>query len=162
MGVERRMTDLESRVQRLERRAAWHPWLLGWAVISLPLCLVGWQKGGPEKLRVSSLEVVDERGVPMIQLGTGRRGEGGSITLRDASGEKRGWWQVSPGQSILTLSQDGEEAATTAGFSVAAERAKFHLLGKDGSSVNAGAGAAQPELEIRNRNGASMFRAPWK
>jgi hypothetical protein len=156
------MTDLEQRLVKLERRAAWHPWLCAYALLSLPVFVLGWQKQSASALRVTSLEVVDSRGVPMIQLGTGRRSEGGAITLRDATGEKRAWWQVTPTQSTFTLSQDDESAATTAGFSVASAQAKFHLLGKDGSSVNVAAGQAQPELEIRSKAGASLFRAPWK
>lgn len=152
---------LSQRVAKLERRNRFLTLLLLLAPI---LAIGGWQASPvPDLLRVRRLEVVDERGVPMVILGTGRKGEGGSVTLRDALGEKRGWWQVEPAGSNLTMSADsGTENASTAGFGVTPRSSRLSLISPKGASVSASIEAETPRIDVYSTEGKVLFGAPWK
>jgi hypothetical protein len=154
-------TAMVRRIEKLERSNR----TLMAALIGLGLLgVVGWRtQPTPEALKVSKLEVVDGRGVPMVILETGRKGEGGQITLRDSLGEKRGWWQVSPDGSSLTMSaESGSENASTAGFGVTPKSARVSLISPKGASLSAAIEADQPRLDLYNPAGKVLFGAPWK
>ena len=101
----------------------------------------------------------------MVILSTGRSHECGSIVLRDKLGERRGWWNSNSDGSSLALSTEGpqgEEGASTAGFSVAGGTAEMNLLGLNGAMLSASVKEHEPRLDLWGLNGASLFSAPWK
>ncbi len=155
--------QLAARVERLERRNRFLS--LGLAMcLSVPLlALLGWQSA-PETLRVRRLEVVDERGVPLVTLAPTRNNEGGSIVLRDSSGERRTWWQSGLNSSALTLNSqtDVGEGDTTLGLAVGPKTAKLTMIGKSGSTMSASLENEEPRLDLWNAKGNLLFGAPWK
>ena len=84
--------DLIARIERLERRNRRMSMLCGLSLLVPVLCVIGWrlpsdQAQTPvELLKVKSLQVVDDRGVPLITLGSDRLSNGGMITLRGQAG----------------------------------------------------------------------------
>ncbi len=163
-------SSLLERLDRLERRNRWLT--VGCALsLSVPLLsLVGWkspsgQTGAPvELLKVKTLQVVDDRGVPLVTLGPDRLSNGGMITLRDKLGEKRSWWEVGPGTAALTLSSDEPSGSNdnTLGLAVGPQNTLFTLIGKSGSLMSAEVKGDGPHLDLMNDKGKSLFTAPWK
>lgn len=150
---------LLARIDRLERRSR----LLTGALLVLPvLALVGWTTRDDE-IKTKHLEIVDERGVPLIVLGPDRMNEGGMITLRDKEGEKRGWWQAGPGTSSFTLNSEGSDGLgdSTLGLTVGPKRSAMSLLSKGGASMTAQMNGDDPKLELYDTKGKSLFAAPW-
>ena len=159
--------DIAVRVARLERenrnlkRAA----LIGAGVMSC-LLLAAWrtpQANVTDTLQVHRLEVVDSRGVPMVALGLTRNGAGGSIVLRDSTGDKRSWWETEMGQSrIVFESPTGKgEQRTVAGLSTTPERSQLSLIGPMGASIQSYVQGDRPNMSLQDTNGRQLFTAPW-
>lgn len=162
--------ELLSRIEKLERSNRRLLALCSLSLLAPVLALVGWQEAAqvpttPQVLRVHSLEVVDQRGVPMVVLGTGRDNEGGSMTLRDKGGEKRAWWTSSPDGSNLALVKEKDpkhEGANTAGFSVSAGSAEMNLIGPENGMFSATVKDDEPRIDLWSSKGKPLFAAPWK
>jgi hypothetical protein len=162
--------ELTRRIERLERSNRRLLLLCAVSAIMPVLGIVGWQGAGQAQevlqvLKVHSLEVVDARGVPLLTLNTGRDNAGGSITLRDSGGQKRGWWSSSPEGSNLALVKEkssDQEAANTAGFGVTSNSADMNLIGSGNGMFSATVKDDKPHLDLWNAKGASVFAAPWK
>lgn len=156
------MSDLEllrERVDRLERR---NRWLTG-ALMVLPLlAVVGWQASG-DTIKTHRLEIVDDRGVPLVALSPDRTSEGGMIMLRDRDGEKESWWQAGIGTSSITLNSAGGEGAgdNTLGFNVSPKSSGMTLLSKGGASMSIGMANDQPSVQLYDTKGRNLFSAPW-
>ena len=153
-------SDLLARIERLERRNR----ALTLACLVVPvLALVGWHQAGPPALQVRRLEVVDERGVPLVVLAPERKGAGGGITLRDANGERRAWFTAQPDGAALTLNREGKdgEGDSTLGLSVGPRMGRLSILSRNGASLSANMQGDQPKVELFNTKGAPLFVAPW-
>jgi len=158
-----RIEQLALRVERLEKKNRFLSLALGFCLSVPLLALAGWQ-AAPDTLRVRRLEVVDERGVPLVTLAPTRNNEGGSIVLRDSAGERRSWWQSGPNSSALTLNSqtpDGQ-GDTTLGMAVGPKSAKMTMIGKSGSTLSAALENEEPRLDLWNAKGVLLFGAPWK
>lgn len=116
-----------------------------------------------ESIRVRRLEVVDRQGVPMVQLGTGRDGEGGSITLRDRLGERRAWWTSSPDGSnlALTFQANDDAGVASAGLGVSSGGSELNLIGSGGAMLGATVRSDQPRIDLWRANGETIFGAPF-
>ena len=156
------------RVERLERANRRLTTLCGGCLLLPILALCGWQETGqpiPEVLRVHELQVVDQRGVPMVTLATGRSEEGGAITLRDKNGERRAWWISNPAGSSLALAKEKDpkvEGSNTAGFSVSQSSAEMNLIGPGNGMLSATVRDDQPRVDLWSAKGKSLFAAPWQ
>lgn len=153
-------SDLVARIERLERRNRRLTILL----LALPvLALVGWTQAGPGSLQVRRLEVVDERGVPLVVLAPERGAVGGGITLRDANGERRAWFTANPDGAALTLNREGKdgEGDSTLGLSVGPRNGRLSILSRNGAALSATMQGDQPKVELYNTKGAPLFVAPW-
>jgi hypothetical protein len=151
---------LFARIDRLERRNR----VMAGALLLFPvLAIAGWA-AADDVLRVKRLEIVDDRGVPLVTLAPDRLNEGGMITLRDRQGEKRGWWQAGPGTSSLTLNSEGQDGSgdSTLGLTVGPKRSSLSMLSKGGASLTAGMQEDQPKVELYDTKGHPLFVAPWK
>ena len=127
------------------------------------IAVVGW-RGSAETLKAQKLEIVDERGVPLVTLGAARNDSGGSIVLRDRDGEKRGWWEASPEESNLSLNSskpDGSQQ-TTLGMNVGPKNARVAIISPSGALLSANMEGDTPKIEMYNSKGAMIFGAPWK
>ena len=164
-GVHKNMAPVDSdqlllRIERLERRNR----LLTIGLLVLPLlAVVGWQAGS-DTIRTKRLEIIDDRGVPLVVLSPDRTSEGGMITLRDRDGEKRAWWQAGIATSSLTLNSQGEDGAggdSTLGLSVGPKSSGVSMLSKGGASMRFGMQSDQPKVELYDTKGRSLFAAPW-
>lgn len=155
------ISHLQARVDRLERRSRGLTVVAGLAVVA---ALVGWKDATPSALRVSRLEVVDDRGVPMVVLAPDRNNAGGSVTLRDRNGERRAWFTAAPGSAALTLNSEGKdgEGDSTLGLAVSPRQGRLSILSKGGAALSATMTADQPHLELTNPHGKPLFTAPWK
>ena len=158
--------QLLARVDRLERaNRRLTRSLIGLGGLIVFATAVGFQQTPDvmDVLRVRKLEVVDARGVPMVTLDSGRRAEGGAITLRDSLGERRGWWTTSPDGSNLAMSHvdPQTEKGSTAGMSASPNSAEMNLIGPDGAMLNSGARQGTPKIELWNSKGEVVFTAPW-
>lgn len=154
------ISELVARVERLERRNR----ILTLALLSVPLlALAGW-KTQDAVVKAKRLEIVDDRGVPLVVLSPDRLNEGGMITLRDKNGEKRAWWQAGPGTSSLTLNSEGADATgdTTLGLSVGPRRSSLSLLSKGGASLTGSIQDDKPSVELYDTKGRSLFSAPFR
>jgi len=116
-----------------------------------------------DEIRTKHLEIVDERGVPLVVLGPDRTNQGGMITLRDKDGEKRGWWQAGPGTSALTLNSEGSDGLgdSTLGLTVGPKRSSISLLSKGGATLTTSMDGNDPKIELYDTKGKSLFMAPW-
>lgn len=153
-------SDLVARIERLERRNR----RLTLALLAVPvLALIGWTQAGPASLQVRRLEVVDERGVPLVILAPERGGVGGGITLRDANGERRAWFTSNPDGAALTLNREGKdgEGDSTLGLSVGPRNGRLSILSRNGASLSASMQGDQPKVELYNAKGGALFIAPW-
>ncbi|AIE86130.1 hypothetical protein [Fimbriimonas ginsengisoli] len=151
---------LVTRIERLERK---NRFLIG-ALLVLPLLAAAGWVAKEDVLKVKRLEIVDDRGVPLVILSPDRLNEGGMITLRDKDGEKRGWWQAGPGTSSLTLNSEGPDATgdSTLGLTVGPKRSALSMFSKNGASLSAGMQADEPKVELYDTKGHPLFVAPWK
>ena len=156
--------DLMLRVSKLERQNLLLK-IVGVAIVAT-FGLAGWRFSAPTKfdaIQVRQLEVVDGHGVPVVTLTSTRNDSGGSIVLRDQSGDKRSWWESDAGSSrmIFQSPEPSGEGATIAGMSVVPGRAQISLLGAKGASLMESIQADSPSIAITNSNGATVFAAPW-
>jgi hypothetical protein len=157
------IVELNARLARLERK---NKTLTGLCLLSLSvplLALCGWQSAVPDVLRARRVEVVDERGVPLVSLAPAREGEGGSVTLRDRQGERRAWWSARPDGAAFaaTSGLPGEREGHTLGMSVGGNGSQVVLIGPNGESLAASVEKEGPRLDLRNASGGSLFSAPW-
>jgi hypothetical protein len=155
--------DLARRIELLERKNK-RLSLLCAGCLAVPfLALVGWQQAS-DTVRVRRLEIVDDRGVPLVTLGAARNNEGGSIVLRDAQGEKRSWWEVGPERGTLSMNSAKADGTndTTLGFQVGPKTARMSMISKGGALLSASMAGDDPQLEIYNAKGATLFAAPVK
>jgi hypothetical protein len=160
-------SDWEARLQRLERsnsRLRVYVAILG--VGAVVLLSAGWKQNGRsamDSLQVHRLEVLDGRGVPVITLSPMRGDAGGTIVLRDQSGDKRSWWETDSGTSRIVFQSPepkGDES-TIAGLAASPGRAQVSLLGPKGASLVGAVQTDQPSVALKNSNGATLFAAPW-
>jgi hypothetical protein len=159
--MDRDYEALLSRIERLERRNR----VLTSLLFLVPvLALVGWQAAPVQDvLRVRRLEVVDGRGVPMVILAPDRGDRGGSITLRDALGERRGWWNVGVDHSSLTMSSETKSGTVnTIGFGVSPAASRLSLISPNGANLSASMEGDSPRVDLWAKNGSVLFGAPWK
>jgi len=130
------------------------------------LALVAWRSPNTQKfesLQVQKLEVVDSRGVPLITLSPNRNNAGGSIVLRDSSGDKRSWWETEPGiaRIVFESANATSDDKTIAGLSSVPGCAQLSLLGPKGGSVVSMVQRDRPSVTLQDTNGRSLFTAPW-
>jgi len=153
-------SDLLARIERLERR---NRLLTAFCLVVPLLAAVGWRQAGPPSLQVRRLEVVDERGVPLVILAPERGNVGGSVTLRDANGERRAWFTSTTDGAALTLNREGKdgEGDSTLGLSVGPRNGRLSILSRNGASLSATMQGDQPKLELYNAKGGPLFVAPW-
>jgi hypothetical protein len=153
------LSELTARIDRLERRNRGLTLLLVGCAL---LAAVGWRTSD-DTVRAKRLEIVDDRGVPLVILSPDRLNEGGMITLRDRDGEKRAWWQAGPGTSSLTLNSEGADGGgdSTLGLAVGPKSSGLSLLSKGGASMNLGMHGDLPKVELYDPKGRSLFAAPW-
>jgi hypothetical protein len=157
--------QLSARVEALERSNR-KLRLLSILSLGAPLlAVVGWQAkpSVPNLLQVRKLEVVDDRGVPMVALGVDPQTLGGNITLRDRGGEKRGWWTANAGGAALGMTGDTGSGAggMSLGMSTAADEAQLSIAASSGSGISAGIAKDHPKIDLWNSKGKSLFSAPW-
>lgn len=152
---------LEQRITRLERQN--RILLYGLGTVAL-LAVIGWQAPRkPEALKVTRLEVVDHRGVPLVVIAPARKDEGGSIVLRDSDGERRSWWETSPQSTAIGMvAGEIESPSSTLGLSASANQTTISLLGQGGTAVTLETNPSTPRLEMLDKSGRSVFKAPWK
>ena len=161
-------TDLLERVSRLERANRRLTLLCASCLIVPVLALVGWQEAEapiPAVLKVHELQVVDQHGVPLVTLATGRSEEGGAITLRDKNGEKRAWWLANADGASLALAKEKTpqvDGSNTAGFSVSQSSAEMNLIGPGNGMLSATVRDDQPRVDLWSAKGKSLFAAPWQ
>lgn len=160
--------DVVARIERLER-ANRRLTLLSCGLLLLPVFgIAGWQDPAltvPDVLKVKRLEVIDQRGVPMVTLSTGRNDEGGAMTLRDKNGERRAWWTSNPDGSNLALVREADikaDGSTTAGMSVSKSSAEMTLLSPNNAMFSTSVRDDKPRMELYNTKGVLLFSAPWK
>jgi hypothetical protein len=164
---EKTEIELLARIERLEKSNRRLTLLsLFWLLLPL-LAVVGWQNAPQvqELVRARQIEVVDERGVPMVILTTGRDGEGGAITLRDSTGERRAWWTSSPEGSSLAMTKEraaNAEGGHTAGLSVDKDSSQISLIGPEGAMFSATVRGSDPRLDLWGDKGETVFGAPWQ
>ncbi len=152
-------SDLLIRIERLERRNR----LLTGLLLAMPLlAIVGWRQSIPSNLQVRRLEVVDARGVPLVTLAPERAGIGGSIVLRSANGERRGWFSATQEGAALTLNREGKdgEGDSTLGLTVGPQNGRMNIVSRKGSSLSAGVQNDRPKVELFDSKGTSLFVAP--
>jgi hypothetical protein len=127
------------------------------------MAIVGWQNAS-DTVRVKRLEVVDDRGVPLITLGGARGNEGGSIILRDGLGEKRSWWEVGPEKGAFTLNSAKSDGTndTTLGLQVGPKTARMSIISRSGAMLSANMNDDDPQLELYNAKGTTLFAAPLR
>ncbi len=160
-------TDLLWRVERLERVNRRLTLLCAACLLVPILALAGWQEAEapvPGVLKVHELQVVDQHGVPLVTIATGRNQEGGAITLRDKNGEKRAWWLVNADGANLALAKEKTpqvDGSNTAGFSVSQSSAEMNLIGPGNGMLAATVRDDQPRLDLWGPKGKSLFAAPW-
>jgi hypothetical protein len=153
--------ELEVRLQRLERKNRFLTAVCG-LCLSIPfLALVGWQSAS-DTLRVKRVEIIDDRGVPLVILGASRNNEGGSIVLRDKQGERRAWWEVAPEYGTFTMNSAKAtgEADTTLGLQVGKKNARMAIISESGAMVSTSMEGDDPTVEMYNKNGNTLFVAP--
>jgi hypothetical protein len=161
-------TDLLERVERLERSNRRLTLLCGACLLVPVLALAGWQEAEapiPQVLKAHEIQVVDQHGVPLVTLTTGRSEEGGLITLRDKNGEKRAWWMVNPDGASLALAKEKTpqvDGSNTAGFSVTQSSAEMNLIGPGNGMLSATVRDDQPRVDLWSAKGKSLFAAPWQ
>ena len=165
--MEMENKQLLARIERLERsnRRLTLAAIVG--VITPVLMLAGWKQAAqvPDVLQAHKLEIVDQHGVPMVSLNTGRNDEGGSVTLRDKDGERRAWWSCSPNGSNLGLVKEHDakaEGSYVAGFSVGASAAEMNLISPANGMCSATVRDDKPRLDLWGAKGNSVFGAPFK
>ncbi|RYG36270.1 hypothetical protein EON81_10275 [bacterium] len=148
---------METRLRRLEIQNR-----LLWIALGAFVCVAA----GPavdDTLRVRRLEVIDEKGVPLVSIGPERVGDGGTVVLRDRAGEKRGWWKIEGDRASFAMTNDGTGQAKkvgTVGFGVSADRAQLSLLSQ--GTAQLGVEAGKPKLEMFDKAGKSVFAAPFR
>lgn len=159
-----------ARIERLERANRRLTLLSGVMLLVPVIAIAGWQETAqapviPDVIRAHKIEVVDAKGVPMVALTTGRSDEGGAMTLRDKTGERRAWWTSSPEGSNLALVKEKDakmEGTNTAGFSVSQSSAEMNLIGPQNAMFSSTVKDDQPRLELWSPKGSLLFSAPWK
>jgi hypothetical protein len=151
------------RVERLERKNRLLTLACGVCMAVPLLALVGWQNAS-DTVKMKRLEIVDDRGVPLITLGATRGNDGGSIVLRDNLGEKRSWWEVGPEKGAFTLNSAKPDGSndTTLGLQVGPKNARMSMISKNGALLSANMNGDNPQLELYNAKGNTVFAAPFK
>jgi hypothetical protein len=155
--------ELLTRIERLEQKNRRLTLACAVCMLVPGLALVGWQNAN-DTVKVKRLEVVDDHGVPLITLGATRGNDGGSIILRDAQGEKRSWWEVGPEKGAFTLNSAKPDGSndTTLGLQVGSKNARMSMISKNGAMLSANMNGDNPQLELYNSKGATLFMAPFK
>jgi hypothetical protein len=163
-----RTDQLAARLDRLERenRLLRRIGLAGCGFLSC-LVLGAWRSAKVEAmdtLQVHRLEVLDSRGVPMITLAPTRGDAGGTIILRDSSGDKRSWWETDAGAArIVFESPTGKtDERTIAGLSTVPGKAQISLLGTSGGSFLGVVQSNRPSITLQDPSGKPLFSAPWQ
>lgn len=148
---------MESRLRRLELQNR-----LLWLALAAFACIAA-RPTIDDVLRVRRIEVIDEKGVPLVSLGPERAGDSGTIILRDKAGEKRAWWKVERDRASFAMTTDGtgnSKKAGTVGFGVSPDRSQLSLLGQ--GTAQLGVEAGKPKLEMFDKGGKSVFAAPFR
>jgi hypothetical protein len=116
-----------------------------------------------DSLTVGKLEVIDAKGIPVIALSPNRANTGGTIVLRDNSGDKRSWWETDAGSArIVFESPNGKnDERTIAGLSTTPGKAQMSLLGSKGDSILDSVENDRPTVTLQDAHGKSLFAAPW-
>ena len=162
------MNDVVRRLERLERENSTlrRICLLGCGLLGA-LALIAWRSPKVDtfdSLQVHRLEVLDARGVPMITLSPTRDSGGGSIVLRDSSGDKRSWWEseIGGGRIVFESPIGTGDDRTIAGLSTTPGKAQMSLLGPKGGSVLNSVQNDHPSVSLQDTAGRSLFSAPWQ
>jgi hypothetical protein len=154
---------VSARLDRLERQ---NLRLKIGLVAAVALTIVGFRSaaGGPvDLIQAHQIQVVDERGVPLVTLAAARNNAGGAIILRDSSGEKRTWWEASTDSARLVLDSPAQQGGdTVAGMAATGSGARASLLGPTGASFEATVQNEMPHISLSAANGKSLFSAPWR
>ncbi|CAN5634884.1 hypothetical protein BH11ARM2_BH11ARM2_28370 [soil metagenome] len=148
---------METRLRRLEIQNR-----LLWLAVAAFACVAA-RPMVDDVLRVRRIEVIDEKGVPLVTLGPERAGDGGTIVLRDTGGEKRAWWKIEKDRASFAMTNDGTGKSTkvgTVGFGVSNDRAQLSILGQ--GTAQLGVEAGKPKLEMFDKSGKSVFAAPFR
>ena len=133
------MESLETRLSALERQTRYLKIYAGIASTALLLTLYGFHSAQvQDEVRTKKLQIVDDQNVPLITLEGGRMG-GGSIVIRDSTGERRAWLTAEQNAAQLGMvSGDPESPTASVGLDVAPNHAHLGVLGaKASSSISA-------------------------
>ncbi len=160
-------TQLIARIEQLERANRRLMLAAISGMIAPVLVIAGWKQAPtvPDVLQAHKLEIVDQHGVPLVTLNTGRNDEGGAVTLRDKDGERRAWWTSSPDGSNLGLVKEHDpkkEGSYVAGMSVGATAAEMNLISPQNGMLSATIRDDKPRLDLWGIKGNSVFAAPFK
>ncbi len=149
------------RIQRLERTNRRLCWVAAVGVAFPVLTLAGFQQTDTVDLvRAKKIEVVDSRGIPFITLEPTRANDGGSITLRDGSGDRRAWFTSGVGTARLGM-VSGDEDSPTSTLGLNVEPKQSHVsLSSGRASANTSVDEEQPHLELIGHEGRPVFYAP--
>jgi hypothetical protein len=154
---------LESRLRAVEKKNRILTALCSLCLVVPAMAIAGW-RDQQQDLKVHSLQVMDARGVPMVTLGVTRDSTGGSITLRDATGDRRSWWETGVNTSNLTMSSDAPDRSSdsTVGLSVGPKMAKLGMVSHNGAIASVNLNADSPRIDLWNSKGMLLFGAPWQ
>ena len=153
------MRSLEQRVISLERT---NRLLVGACACFALLLVYGFQNEGPSDLiRTKRLEVMDDKGVPVVTLAPSRSG-GGELVIRDESGDRRAWLTSGKGAARLGMLSGTEDSPTSSvGFGVEPNHARLALAGSKATASVAVDVEAQ-SVELSAPDGHVLFSAPYR
>ncbi len=159
------LAEISKRLERVERSNRQLKFACGLCLAFPLLAVAGWQtaKPIPEVLQAHRFEVLDPQGVPVVAISSNRTSDGGSIVLRDKTGERRGWFEAVPSGGSMGLIGAAPEdtGGTSIGLSASSEQATIGLSGRNSSGLNVDVSKDQPKIDLWNAKG-SLFTAPWK
>ena len=148
------MNRLEARLANLERKNR----ALTIALIALAATFLFGFVHQSDSLQAKKIEVIDERGVPLLTFASSRSG-GGEITVRDEAGDRRAWLSAEKAGAHLGMS--GGENEASAGLGVDPTHARLALTGGR-ASLSEKVENEIPAIEADSRDGRILFAAPYR
>lgn len=113
-------------------------------------------------IQAKKIQVVDDKGIPLVSLEPTRGNEGGSIVLRDKSGDPKAWFNTGDGTArIGMISGAVDQPTATLGLSVSPDQTHIGLS-SGRASMTSSVENEKPYFEIIGRDGKALFSAPWR
>jgi hypothetical protein len=148
------MQPLESRVARLERQ---NRLLIAALLLISALFLLGLKRQTQDTIQAQKLQIVDQRGVPLVTLDANRAG-GGEVILRDVNGDQRAWFSAEKKAARVGLI--GGDNDSSVGLSADAERSRIAVIGGRAFVAQSIQGG-KPSIEADGQDGQVLFQAPF-